>query len=222
MTTRLPPQNPRHCRICLIRHGETAWNAERRLQGHLDVALNETGFAQAAAAAQHLAGERFAGLYCSDLLRTRQTAAPLVRVLGRPAVDEPRLRERHYGSFQGLTYAEAALRYPQAYALHKARHPEFALPAGGESLNDFRVRIVAALADIAARHRGRQVAVVTHGGVLDIVHRLTSGQPLEAPREFGIPNAGLNWVEGEDGNWRLLAWAVEDHLERTLDELSQG
>jgi probable phosphoglycerate mutase len=66
------------------------------------------------------------------------------------------------------------------------------------------------------------VAVVTHGGVLDIVHRLTSGQPLEEPREFGIPNAGLNWVEGEDGDWRLLAWAIEDHLEQALDELPQG
>ena len=104
------PQRQRtpSCRICLIRHGETAWNAERRLQGHLDLPLNETGLAQAEAAARHLADEPFAALYSSDLLRTRQTATPLARGLGREMIREPRLRERHYGHFQGLTYEEAA------------------------------------------------------------------------------------------------------------------
>jgi len=168
----------RSCRICLIRHGETDWNAERRLQGHLDVPLNETGLAQADAAARHLADERFAALYSSDLLRTRQTATPLERRLGRAMIREPRLRERHYGCFQGLTYDEAAQRYPQDYARHKAREPDFALPGGGESLIEFHHRIAAALAEITARHGGERVAVVTHGGVLDIIHRFASGLPL--------------------------------------------
>ncbi|NLF54218.1 MAG: histidine phosphatase family protein [Thauera phenolivorans] len=216
-------QHARHetrvCRICVIRHGETAWNAERRLQGHLDVPLNETGLAQADAAARHLADERFAALYTSDLLRTRQTATPLARSLAREMIREPRLRERHYGCFQGLTYEEAALRHPHDYARHKARDPDFALPGGGESLIAFRHRIAAALAEIAARHAGERVAVVTHGGVLDIIHRFASGQPLEAARDFPIPNAALNWIEFDDGRWRLLSWADQAHLQFALDEL---
>ncbi len=215
------PQRQRtpSCRICLIRHGETAWNAERRLQGHLDLPLNETGLAQAEAAARHLADEPFAALYSSDLLRTRQTATPLARGLGREMIREPRLRERHYGHFQGLTYEEAAQRYPQDYARHAAREPDFALPGGGESLIEFHHRIAAALTEITARHAGERVAVVTHGGVLDIIHRFASGKPLEAARDFPIPNAALNWIEFDDGRWRLLSWGDQRHLQFSLDEL---
>ncbi|KON80872.2 histidine phosphatase family protein [Azoarcus sp. PA01] len=209
----------RATRLCLVRHGETAWNAERRLQGHLDVPLNEIGHAQAEATAARLAGHRFAAFYCSDLRRAQQTAAAAGRALGFEATLEPELRERHYGVFQGLTYDEARERFPQDYARFHARDRDFAFCGGGESLGTFAARIHRALDRIAARHAGQQTLVVTHGGVLDIAHRLATGKALDAPRDFTIPNAALNWIEFDGRRWQLLAWADQAHLAAARDEL---
>ena len=108
-------------RLCLVRHGETAWNAERRLQGHTDIPLNAHGLAQAQATAASLAGERFDAAYSSDLARARQTAEAIAgRCRLTPAFDD-RLRERHYGAFQSLTYDEARARYPDAYHRFETR-----------------------------------------------------------------------------------------------------
>ncbi|NMG14775.1 histidine phosphatase family protein [Aromatoleum bremense] len=209
----------RNTRLCLVRHGETAWNAERRLQGHLDVPLNEIGHVQAEATAASLAGHRFAAFYCSDLRRAQQTAAAAGRTLGFGATLEPELRERHYGVFQGLTYDEARERFPQDFARFHARDPDFAFCGDGESLGAFAARIHRALDRIAARHAGRQTLVVTHGGVLDIAHRLATGKALDAPRDFTIPNAALNWIEFDGCRWHLLAWADQAHLAAARDEL---
>lgn len=206
-------------RLCLVRHGETAWNTERRLQGHLDVPLNEVGAAQAEATARSLDGRRFAAIYCSDLARARQTAAAAAAPLGIALQTEPRLRERHYGAFQGLTYAEAQARHPEAYARFHARDPEFAFPDGGESLAAFAARIIGVLTTLAERHPGEEVLIVTHGGVLDVAHRVATGKPLDAPRDFAILNAALNWLEFEGGVWRLLSWAEQGHLVAARDEL---
>ena len=206
-------------RICLVRHGETDWNAERRLQGHIDVPLNATGLAQARATATNLAEHDFSAVYTSDLQRARQTAAEAARALELEAQTEPRLRERHYGSFQGLTYAEAQVRYPEGYRRFHERDPSFDFGEAGESLEEFADRIRTALEALAERHAGEQILVVTHGGVLDIAHRLTSGKPLESVRDFTIPNAALNWIEYTDDGWRLLAWAQQGHLAAARDEL---
>ncbi|CAI06669.1 Phosphoglycerate mutase 2 [Aromatoleum aromaticum EbN1] len=206
-------------RLCLVRHGETAWNAERRLQGHLDVPLNEIGHIQAEATAASLAGHRFTALYCSDLRRAQQTAAAAGRTLGFEATLEPELRERHYGVFQGLTYDEARERFPQDYARFHARDPDFAFCGDGESLRAFAARVHRALERIVVRHAGRQALVVTHGGVLDIAHRLAAGKALDAPRDFTIPNAALNWIEFDGRRWHLLAWADQAHLAAARDEL---
>jgi probable phosphoglycerate mutase len=206
-------------RICLVRHGETDWNAERRLQGHLDVPLNATGVAQARATAGNLGDERFGALYSSDLQRAFQTAGEVARVLKLDIQPDPRLRERRYGLFEGLTYDEARSRYPDDYRRFEERDPAFAFPQGGESLTDFAARIRDALEALAQRHAGGQILVVTHGGVLDIAHRLTSGRSLDSPRDFPIPNAALNWIEYAGGAWRLLAWAQQGHLRDARDEL---
>lgn len=205
-------------RICLVRHGETDWNTEGRVQGHIDIPLNATGLAQARATAANLAAERFAALYASDLQRARQTAAEAAAILEMETRTDPSLRERHYGCFQGLTYVEAQQRYPEGYRRFKERDLSFAFEHG-ESLVDFAARIRTALEALAQRHPGEQVLVVTHGGVLDIAHRLTSGKPLTSARDFSIPNAALNWIEYADGSWRLLAWAQQGHLAGSRDEL---
>ncbi len=217
-----PPHTASECTLCLVRHGETPWNAERRLQGHLDIELNANGLAQAQHTARTLAGTRFAAIYSSDLQRARQTAEAIAHRCELPVHIDPRLRERHYGAFQGLTYEEAESRYPEAYACFKARVGEFPFPGDGESLTGFAARIRTALDAIAARHAGAQVLVVTHGGVLDIAHRLATGKAIGAARDFALPNAALNWIAQGAGQWRLITWADERHLQAALDELPNG
>lgn len=214
-----PPLTASSCRLCLVRHGETAWNVERRLQGHLDVPLNPLGHRQAEATAMRLGSLRFAALYSSDLCRAQQTATAVANRHGLAVVTEPRLRERHYGLFQGLTYDEAERLHPDAYRSFVQRDPGFAFPEGGESLEDFAARVHSVLDEITVRHPGEQVLVVTHGGVLDIVHRIAARKDLHAPRDFAIPNAALNWIERTDDRWRLLRWAEQTHLEGARDEL---
>ena len=205
-------------RICMVRHGETAWNAEGRVQGQTDVPLSAVGEAQARAVGAALAGGRFAALYASDLARVRQTAAPAAAALGLELRLEPRLRERHYGKFETLTYAEAREQLPEDYARFRAKELDYDF-GSGESLRDFHRRALDCVAGIAARHAGEAVLVFTHGGVLEMVRRHALGRGLQSARDFEIPNAALNWVEvGEDG-WRVLAWAEVGHLARALDDL---
>ena len=113
---------------------------------------------------------RFTALYASDLLRVRQTAAPAAARLGLAPRLEPGLRERHYGSFQSLTFAEARATLPEDYARYMARDPEFDF-GSGESLRDFSARAIACLETIARRHAGEEVLVFTHGGVLEMAYR---------------------------------------------------
>jgi probable phosphoglycerate mutase len=205
-------------KLCIIRHGETAWNAEHRVQGQLDIPLNDIGLKQAQAVGRALKGERFDAVYSSDLTRARQTAAPIAALLGMDLVLEKSLRERHYGIFERLTYAEVKVRYPEDYARFEAHDPEFAFRTG-ESLKDFSVRSISAISSIADRHPDQSILVFTHGGVLDQFYRHVTGTPLSTQRGFGIPNAGLNRVERAAAGWQLRAWAEVAHLERALDDL---
>ncbi len=206
-------------RLCLVRHGETAWNAETRIQGQLDVPLNATGVAQARAVANALASEHFDAIYASDLLRARETAQAVAHRLHLPVVFDIRLRERHFGRFQELTYAQARELHGADYARFEQREPDWPLP-GGESLSAMAERVTAAVDDIVARHRGEQVLVVSHGGVLDILYRRASGRGLSAPRDFLLPNAALNWLDIVGDDWSVALWGERAHLLQTMDELS--
>ena len=214
--------------ICLIRHGETEWNAERRLQGQIDIGLNQSGVRQAQAAGRWLKTAGLTALYASDLKRAAATAEMIGQAVGLPAMLTPELRERCYGIFEGLTYAEAQARYPESYAAFEGRDPECNFETG-ETLRQLFARVTGELQAIAARHPGEKVALVSHGGVLDIINRFVRGNPLQAPRDFLIPNAGLNWITktiestaGPRGNgvWRIKSWAETTHLQAgALDEL---
>lgn len=207
-------------RLCIVRHGETAWNAEHRVQGQLDVPLNAIGLAQAQAASRVLQREKFDVIYSSDLARARQTAAPTANLLSLNILLEKDLRERHYGIFERLTYAEVKTRYPEDYARFEARDPEYAFQTG-ESLRDFSARSIAVISRIAAAHAGRNILVFTHGGVLDKLYRFVTGLPLSAERDFGIPNAGLNRIELTPAGWQVRSWADIAHLEGALDDLPE-
>lgn len=206
-------------RICLVRHGETDWNVERRLQGQLDIPLNETGVAQARATARGLIGQQFTALYSSDLGRARQTAEALAGVVGLPIQFQPDLRERRYGIFERLTYTEAKAQYPEDYARLHDRDPDYVIPQG-ESLRQLADRVGACLKTLVAKHAGEQILLVSHGGVLDVIRRIATHKPLHEPRDFLISNAALNWLEHRPKKgWHLIAWDERAHLDDALDEL---
>lgn len=213
----IPTNKP--TRICLVRHGETEWNAERRLQGQIDIELNATGRRQAVAAGRWLRGAGVTALYASDLKRAWATAQAIGEALALVPVAAPEMRERCYGIFQGLTYAEAREKYPEAYAAFEARQTDCNFETG-ETLSEMYRRVTTCLQRIAAAHPGENVVVVLHGGVLDIVNRFVRGSRLETPRDFLIPNAGLNWIALQNGAWHIESWAETAHLEAgALDEL---
>ena len=206
-------------RICLVRHGETEWNAEGRVQGQTDIPLSPVGLRQAHAAAAVLCQHDFSAIYSSDLMRVRQTAEPSVRRLALPLQLDPDLRERHYGIFERMLYTEVRARYPQYYARFTEKDPDFDFETG-ESLRTFYDRSLRAVMRIIERHRSEQVLVFTHGGVLDMVHRRARELGLSAQRDYGIPNCGINWIEVTQQGWNVHCWADVAHLASALDEVS--
>jgi probable phosphoglycerate mutase len=165
-----------------------------------------------------LAGHSFAATYSSDLLRAWHTAVIATADIGLAVSPELTLRERHFGVLQGSTALEASMQKPDAHHHHKLRTPDYAFETG-ESLIDFRERVMSGLEILAERHPGSSVLAFTHGGVLDIVYRAATGRALDTPRDFQLPNAALNWVERREAGWHLISWADCSHLKRTLDEV---
>ncbi|MDH3443597.1 MAG: histidine phosphatase family protein, partial [Deltaproteobacteria bacterium] len=197
--------------VIIVRHGQTQWNIRKIRQGHLDSDLTYKGVAQAQALGQRLALESFTALYCSDLGRALQTADMITAVTGHKIITDVRLRERHLGIFQGLSGDEIKDKYPEEYHLHRTLGPNYVIP-GGESVRQQIERNVSCLDEIAMRHSGEKVVVVTHGGVVSGLFRHALNIPLEAPRRFEFVNAGLNVFAYEKGNWILRTWGDVSHL----------
>lgn len=208
-------------RICFIRHGETDWNADKRIQGQTDIPLNATGVQQAMAMAFNAAHHEFHALYSSDLARARDTATMLAERRGLEVKTLPLLRERHFGIFQGLTAAEGLARHPEAHSLYLARDLDYNFESG-ESLRAFAARVAAAVDEITRHHPGQTVAAVTHAGVLDILYRQATGRPLHTPRDFTLPNCALNWFRfdqaGDTHGWHLEAWDDHHYLANVIKE----
>lgn len=207
-------------RIIAIRHGETAWNVDTRIQGHLDIPLNDTGRWQARRLGAALAGESLGAIYASDLGRAYQTAQAVAEVAGLPVVPDAGLRERAFGLFEGRTFAEIEASWPDQALRWRKRDPAFE-PEGGESLLRFRLRIVETLDRLAARHMGEQIVLVGHGGVMDVLYRAATGQELQAPRTWALGNAAINRLLWTDQGLTLVGWADTTHLDdAALDEVS--
>lgn len=201
-------------RLCLIRHGETNWNAERRLQGHTDTPLNENGQAQANLMAQAIkdAELTFDALYSSDLQRAVDTASAVTKLLNTPATVLSELRERHFGALQGLTITEAPLAKPHVWQAHISRELDHDLE-GGESIVVFANRVSRVLEFFKQEHPGKTILVVSHGGTLDMMYRLASKQSLISERIVSVPNASLNWLEHHGESWKVGQWADTRHLD---------
>ena len=205
-------------RVVAVRHGETDWNAQTRIQGQIDITLNAAGREQAQRLGRALADEKFDAVYASDLRRAADTARALAERAGLPLRTEVSLRERGFGSFEGLTWAEVEQHHPEASRRWRERDMSFG-PPGGETLAVFYERAVSALAAIAARHRGQHIAIVTHGGVLDVLYRAASRIALDAPRTWQLGNASINRVLHGDNGFTLVGWNDNFHLHGpSLDE----
>jgi len=208
-------------RIIAIRHGETAWNVDTRIQGQLDIPLNETGRWQAQRLARALAArEAIDRVYTSDLLRAWETARAISESTGAPVVTDEGLRERGFGVFQGKTFAEIEAVLPEASLRWRKRDPFWA-PEGGESLTAMRRRVVQTLHTLAARHTGGQIVMVAHGGVLDLLYRAATGQALQAPRTWQLGNTAINRLLWTPEGLSLVGWSDNSHLDdESLDETS--
>ena len=203
-------------RIIAVRHGETAWNVDARIQGHLDVPLNGTGQWQARQLARALAHEPIAAIYASDLQRAHATAQEVADATGAPLVADPGLRERSFGELQGRTFVQIEADLPEQALRWRKRDPDFA-PEGGESLTALRERIAATTHRLAAQHMGGLVLLVAHGGVLDVLYRLATGQALQAPRTWLLTNAAINRLLWTPQGLSLVGWADAQHLESNND-----
>jgi broad specificity phosphatase PhoE len=168
--------------LLLVRHGETDWNAEGRLQGHTDRPLNDHGRRQARALADRLVGDDIVAVYSSDLSRAHETAEIIGERLGLPVVTDPDLRERNWGNWEGLTGAER----------DRVDHV-------GEPREEHTARVLRAVQRIAEAHPDERVVVVTHGGSLRRVQLATLGMALPV-----IENCAVWAVAHEDGTFRAI------------------
>lgn len=189
--------------IILLRHGETDWNVQKRIQGQADTTLNARGHEQAKALVAATLGMQIDALYSSDLARARDSASYLADARGLELVVMPQLRERHLGMFQGYTGTEAQARWPEEYALYKQRDTTQTL-GEGESLYAFRQRVITTCEELIARHARQHIALFTHAGFIDIMYRHIQGRTLESARDFEIGNASVHRLLSDAQHWELL------------------
>ena len=212
--------SPQATRILAIRHGETLWNVDSRIQGHLDIGLNDTGRWQAERLGIALKDEPMAAIYASDLSRAHDTALAVSRHTGVPVQAEPGLRERSFGEFEGRTFAEIETELPAQAQRWRQRDPAFT-PAGGESLLMLEARVLSVAGRLAAQHPGEQIALFAHGGVMDILYRAATRLDLQAARTWTLGNTAINRLLWSPEGFSLVGWADVQHLsDGTLDESS--
>ncbi len=198
--------------LVLVRHGQTAWNQDLRIQGHVDIGLTDLGQWQAQRVGQALAGEHFDAIFSSDLSRALDTALAIAGSSGRAVEQDVALRERGFGQFEGLTHGDIDREWPHLAQRWRERDPDFAPPGGGESLTVFHDRCTRCVAQLLRRHPGQRVAIVAHGGVLDSLYRMATHQSLDAPRTWALGNATINRLLWHGGGFSLVGWNDDRHL----------
>ena len=205
-------------RIMAIRHGETAWNVDTRIQGQLDIPLSANGRWQAERLAGAVRGESVQAIYASDLARAWETAQYLAQATGVGLTQEVGLRERGFGNFEGKTFAEIAELLPEQSMRWRKREPEFA-PFGGESLAALTHRVLTCVNRIALTHPGEQIVLVAHGGVMDVLYRAATRLGIQAPRTWALGNAAINRLLWTPDGLTLVGWGDTHHLDDdVLDE----
>ena len=212
-----PPSRSAPARLFLIRHGESTWNREHRIQGQLDPPLSDEGRRQADLLGVRLAGRTFVAAFTSDLTRAAETALAVGRIAGVQPQPLQGLREIFLGEWEGLTTGEIAQRFPEAWA-RWVEEPDWDVVPGGEGAERFEARVTAALDEIVDRHPQGDVLVVTHGGVIQIALHRVVGRPSRGLFPFKIQNASITLLERRDPHTRTVIGGVNDvaHLESAL------
>lgn len=199
-------------KLYIVRHGETVWNREGRIQGHTDVELSERGQAQAKLAAQRLRKVPIDVAYASDLRRAADTATTILEGRNIPLHTTPQLREYHKGAFEGLTEAELRAQYPAQYPGYVAKDLDYAPDGGGESVRDVCARMSAAINEIRQRHLSDAVLLVGHGGSLRAAMMTLLGMPLDANWRFIFGNCTLTIIDTYPDNAVLRLFNDGSHL----------
>lgn len=209
--------------ILLVRHGETNWNKEQRLQGHLDIGLNEQGIIQAQLLGKVLAREKIDVAYASDLSRALDTANTITAHHQIPTLVDTQLRERCYGEIQGMTFQEIEQKLPDNHRAWTSRNPDFQ-PLGGESMRQFYQRVTTCFEKIALNHPNQVILIVAHGGVLDCMYRVACQIDIAEKRKVELLNTSLNRLRFSQNRFEVESWGDVSHLNdaRALDDGEQG
>jgi 2,3-bisphosphoglycerate-dependent phosphoglycerate mutase len=209
-------------RILLIRHGETEWNRIERIQGMEDIPLNALGLEQAEAVAIEIAkivsGD--AELVSSDLVRTRETAKPIIDATGLHARYDARLRERHFGILQGKTYTEWRETDAEGARRHAEGDQDYG-PEGGETAREFFKRSVDAVTDLAIACDAPMLLVVTHGGVVSSMYRHSQGIGAISARTWSVPNASISEWRFDGADFYCERIGDDSFIKAALDEVDR-
>ena len=202
--------------ILIIRHGQTDWNAGKRLQGHSDIPLNEKGMEQALALAEALREETLAAVFSSDLLRALKTAEEIAKWHNLPVQMDHTFRERSYGAFEGLSREEIKTRYPESHAAWYAADPDHVFPPGerpAESIRVFHNRAIEAIQRIARLYVGKKIVLIAHFGIIESAYRVAHSMPLEIRSRVPVLNTSINRFRVQENRIELLEWGDDGHLE---------
>jgi len=199
-------------KIIAIRHGETDWNTEGRLQGHLNSPLTPQGREQARRMSLRLQSEQIECVYSSDLGRCQQTSEILFSQQSIPVIYTEELRERNHGIFAGYTVQELPIKYPLEYDLYKQQGAFYTPPHGESGANRFS-RIKKFIQTLTEKHENSCIALVTHGGGVDSLFRMTLNLGDDYHRNYKIPNLAYNLFVFKGAKWHLECWADTSHLQ---------
>ena len=197
--------------IIFIRHGETEWNSQQRMQGHSNSDLSSVGQAQIQALGQWMKNVPFEFIYSSDSPRSKQTAEAITQFSGHELQFDQRLREKNLGVFEGLTSEEARERHPEVFRLFKTAGSKYVIDEG-ESTQQLQDRALEIVDEIRIKHLEERVLLVTHGGFIRVVMKHSLGLSLEKPTRFLIRNTGVFRLVWED-KWIVSQMGGVSHLE---------
>ena len=207
-------------KVTMIRHGETEWNVSMRLQGKRNSNLTPLGLKQVELVAKALSKRSFDLLISSDQGRAVKTAEAINNYHNLNITLSEKLRERNFGIMEGLTREEIAIKFPEVHEGYMKRKSEFQIPEG-ESLVQFFSRITGELTNIVNNYEGKNILIITHGGVLDCTMRMVFSYSLDVSRNFSIFNAAINTFSIKNNKWNLEEWGNIDHFSSidTFDEI---
>ena len=204
--------------ILMIRHGQTDWNLQKRLQGHSDTPLNENGIKQALTLAQTLRNEPLSAVFSSDLQRAYKTAKEIAKLHNLPVQKDPNLRERCYGAFEGMSKPEIKEQYPESHAAWYAADPDHLFPSGkrvAESIREFHHRAISTIVQIASQYAGKKIALIAHFGIIESAYRASQDMPFGIRLQMPQPvlNTSINRFLVKNNSIELLQWGEAEHLE---------